>query len=84
MLFHMIDDKQTIVRNGKTGVYKQAKLYDRNGEIYAGVGGGFIRLLREGRTSQPNVSWEDIEVQYEIGTGISGALRLKTSLKEVS
>jgi hypothetical protein len=84
MLFHIIEDKQTVVRNCKTGVYKQANLYRRKGEIYARIGGGFIRLLREGRTSQPALLWDDIEVQYEVVDGISGALRMRSSRKAVA
>jgi hypothetical protein len=75
MLFSSIDDKQTVIRNTKSGVYKQTKLYERKGEIYAAFSGGFIRLMREGRTSNPNILWDDIEVKYEIATGISGSLK---------
>jgi hypothetical protein len=84
MLFSAIDDKQTVIRNTKTGVYKQAKLYERKGEIYAGVGGGFIRLMRDGRSSQPNILWDDIEVQYDVVAGIHGALALRKKLKAVA
>ncbi|KJC51091.1 hypothetical protein UP09_03355 [Bradyrhizobium sp. LTSP885] len=75
MLFSAIDDKQTVIRNSKTGVYRQAKLYERNSELYAGVGGGFIRLMEQGRTSSPNMLWDDIEVKYEVTTGIHRALK---------
>lgn len=74
MLFSVIEDKQTVVRNAKTGVYKQAKLYERKGEIYAGVSGGFIRLMKDGKTSNPNMRWDDIEVEYTV-TGMFGALK---------
>lgn len=75
MLFSAIDDKQTVLRNAKTGVYKQAKLYERKGEIYAGASGGFIRLLKDGRTSHPNMLWDDIEAKYEVSNRLGGALK---------
>lgn len=75
MLFSAIDDKQAVIRNTKNGVFKQAKLYERGGEIYAAFSGGFIRLMNEGRTSHPNVKWDDIEVNYEVKPGISPALK---------
>lgn len=75
MLFSSIEDKQTVIRNTKNGVYKQAKLYERKGELYAGYSGGFIRLIREGRTSNPNILWDDIEVSFDVVSGIHGALK---------
>ena len=69
MLFSAIDGKQTVIRNAKTGVYKQAHLYERKGEMYAGVAGGFIRLMAEGRTSHPAMLWDDIEAKYEVMPG---------------
>jgi hypothetical protein len=75
LLFSSIDDKQTVIRNTKTGVYKQAKLYERKGEIYAGFSGGFIRLMKDGRSSNPNILWDDIEVKYEVATGIHASLK---------
>lgn len=75
MLFSAIEDKQTVIRNAKTGVYKQAKLYERKGEIYAGVSGGFIRMLKDGRTSNPNMLWDDIEVQFVVAAGVHQALK---------
>lgn len=75
MLFSAIDDKQTVVRNVKNGVFKQANLYERGGELYAGMLGGFVRLMKDGRTSNPNVLWEDIECSFDAPTRVSGGLR---------
>lgn len=55
-LFHIIDDGAVIVRN-KPGVYRQVKLYERDGKLYAGHGAGFVKLIAKGRTSHPNISW---------------------------
>lgn len=57
-LFHVIDDAFAILRS--RGVYKQAKLYERKGRIYAQHGSGFIALTRSGTTA-PNVSVDEIE-----------------------
>lgn len=63
--FHVIDDAAVILRS--KGVYKQAKVYRRGRELYAGVGGGFIRLMGSNGTSNPNVSWVDIDAPYTPG-----------------
>lgn len=77
MLFHAIEDKQAVVRNIKTGVFKQVKLYERNKEIYAGASGGFIRLMTDGRTSSPSVKWDDIEIEFLVPNRVCGGIRLK-------
>lgn len=56
-LFHEIPEAQIVTRS--KGVYKQVKLYRRGGDLYAGHGSGFVRLLAGGGTSAPNVSWQD-------------------------
>jgi hypothetical protein len=76
MLFSAIDDKQAVIRNTKNGVFKQVKLYERNGDIYAAAAGGFIRLLVDGRTSHPNMKWDDIEVRYEPVNNLYGSIKL--------
>lgn len=63
-LFHIIDDAAVILR--AKGVYKQVKMYQRAGELYAGWGSGFIGLRREHTTTLPNVSWEDIDWRYGV------------------
>lgn len=44
------------------GVYQQVDLYSRGGVLYAKRGGGFIRLLNGGATSQANVRWEFMSI----------------------
>lgn len=61
-LFHQIDDAHVVVY--ARGVYKQVKLYQRDGLLYAGHGSGFIALFVNGNTSLPNASWKNI-VGYE-------------------
>ncbi len=59
-LFHIIDDAHAIVRS--RGVYRQVKVYQRGGKIYAGHGAGFIRLHAHNGTSAPNVSWIGLDL----------------------
>ena len=63
-LFHQVDDMQVILRR-KGGVFSQAKVYTRyvdgKQHLFAGCGGGFVMLLGNGGTSNPNVSWLDID-----------------------
>ena len=56
-LFHEIPDAQVVLRT--KGVFRQAKAFRRNDEVYAAWGAGFIRLLRHGGTTVPTVHWVD-------------------------
>ena len=57
--FHVIEDGAVILRT--KGVYRQAKVYRRGSDVYAGWGAGFIKLMRGSATTHPNVSWDGIE-----------------------
>lgn len=67
--FHIIDDAAAVLRS--KGVYRQAKVYRRGNDVYAGWGNGFIRLLRGSATTHPNVSWDGIEADGVIWSGPS-------------
>lgn len=70
--FHIVDDAAVILRS--KGVYRQAKVYRRGDDLYAGFGAGFIGLRRNGGTTLPSVSWEDIEAPFAVrysGVGIA-------------
>lgn len=56
--FHIIDDAAAILV--AKGVYRQVKVYQRGGALYAAYGAGFIRLYKNG-TSLANVRCEDVE-----------------------
>jgi len=58
--FHVIDDAAVILRT--RGVYRQAKVYRRGIDVYAGFGNGFVRLHAGGGTSAPNLSWDAIDI----------------------
>lgn len=58
--FHIIEEGVVILR-GKRGLFKQAKVYRRGKDVFAGVSGGFIRLIGYGGTTNPEVKWLDIE-----------------------
>lgn len=57
--FHVIDDGAVILRS--KGVYRQAKVYRRGKDVFAGYGAGFIKLGGSSTTSNPNISWIGIE-----------------------
>lgn len=50
--FHEIPEAAAILLN-RHGVYRQAKVFRRGKEVYAGVGAGFLRLFANGGTSTP-------------------------------
>lgn len=60
-LFHIIDDGFVILRS--KGLYRQAKVYRRGQDVYAGFGAGFVKLHAHGGTSMPSVSWDAIEAR---------------------
>lgn len=68
--FHVIDDAHVILR-GKRGIYRQAKVYRRGAHVFAGVGGGFVRLLGRSTTTNPDVSWLELEADG-VALGRSG------------
>lgn len=57
--FHIIDDGAAIML--RRGIYRQSKIYHRDGVIYAAHSGGFVRLFRGGGTSMPDISWKEID-----------------------
>jgi hypothetical protein len=44
------------------GVYKQADLFEYNGQIFAKHGTGYIALMGSKQTSKNKVYWRDIEL----------------------
>lgn len=57
-VFKQLQGDTVILTTG--GVYKQVNLYERDGDLYAGWAGGFIRLYDTGATSQPVVRIEQL------------------------
>lgn len=74
-LFHIVEDAQIVLRS--KGVYRQVKMYQRVGELYAGWGSGFIGLRRDHGTTLPNVSWETLDAPGVVTTRRDGRLVLK-------
>lgn len=57
--FHIVEDGAVIIL--ASHVYRQAKLYVRDGKLYAGYGAGFVKLLKGGGTTHPKVRWFEID-----------------------
>lgn len=73
-MFTLIEDGYVVLR--RRGVFKPAKLYLRNGHIYAGYAGGFIRLLKhEGGTSCPDVLYDDLHLPFTPTSDALGRLQ---------
>ena len=62
-MFTVIPDAAAVMVS--KGIYKQAKIYDYRGKLYASHGSGFILLKTAGTTSLPNIRWEEIEVPWK-------------------
>lgn len=76
MLFHIVEDCFVILR--QNGLYRQAKVYRRGNFAYAGIGGGFVRLMHNGGTSRPNIGWEDLTASPEIRIARDGCPRIES------
>jgi len=57
--FSEIPEGQAVICSG--GVYRQVKLAQRAGKVYAKYGAGYIRLLKGGGTTAPKVNWYDVD-----------------------
>ncbi len=57
--FSEIPEGQAIVMT--RGVYRQVKLYERGGKVYARHGSGLVKLSQGGSTSAMNVRWMQID-----------------------
>ena len=74
-MFTIIEDGYVVLV--KRGLYKQAKVYSRNGYIFAGYSGGFIRLSKnEGATSVPDLKYEDLVLPFTPKADSIGRLQL--------
>lgn len=63
-MFALIEDGYVLLRKG--GVFKPAKVYVRNGYLYANYSGGFVRLSKnEGATSCRDLLYEDLQLPFE-------------------
>lgn len=69
MLFHIVEDCFVVVRN--RGVFRQAKVFSRGEQLFAGIGQGFVRLVAGGYTTVPTMAWDFItphpDVSSELG-----------------
>lgn len=61
-LFHIVEDATVILRS--RGVFYQKKVYRRGNTLYAGWSSGFIRLGSGDATSNPNVSYDALDVPF--------------------
>ncbi|AZO48016.1 hypothetical protein [Mesorhizobium sp. M4B.F.Ca.ET.058.02.1.1] len=58
-MFTAIEGGQVLLTN--RGVYQEAKLYKREGELFAQIKQGFARLLASNLTTAPGIRWKAID-----------------------
>jgi hypothetical protein len=54
-LFHVIEDGVAILRL-KRGIFRQTKIYRRGEQVFAAVGGGYVRLIAYGGTTNTDIT----------------------------
>lgn len=69
--FHIVDEAFAVLV--RRGVYKQAKVYRRGTELFAGYGGGFVRLYVNG-TSIPDLRLDALDVPFGTSADAHGRL----------
>ena len=56
----------SVLLRSKQGVFKEAQLALRGSDLYAIVAGGYVRLLANNDTSNPNLRWTELNgVQHQ-------------------
>lgn len=63
-LFKELEGDVAIVVSG--GIFKQVKLFTRNGFLFAAVAGGYVRLKADGTTSKDKLRLEHIETELPL------------------
>lgn len=72
-MFHEIQDSSVILKS--RGVYKQTACFSHKGQVFAKNGSGFIKLFKHlNGTSNPNVSWEDVQLPFPISYTPTGVM----------
>lgn len=72
-MFALVEDGYLVLR--KDGVFRPAKVYVRNQYLYAGYGGGFVKLSKhDGGTSVPKLTYEDLSLPFPITADAIGRL----------
>jgi len=73
-LFHIVEDGFAIVRC--KGVWRQAKIYHRQGRLFIGYGSGFLKLYKHG-TSRTDIFVDDIILPVPMATGTCGEITIE-------
>lgn len=75
-MFTIVEEGYVVLRKG--GIFRPAKIYLRDQYVFAGYGGGFIRLGKnDGSTSVPQVTYEDLFVPFDLDADPVGRLIAK-------
>lgn len=62
--FKMVEDSFAIARQSNT--FKQLKIFERKGECYLGVSGGYVKMREDGATSHPKIVWDEAEINGKL------------------
>jgi hypothetical protein len=77
-MFDLISDTTVVLV--KNGTFKDAPLYTRNFEgyhgIYAKTGSSYVRLFKNGITSAPKLTWQQLSTVERYDTDVHGRLIL--------
>ena len=74
MAFAILEGDHAIL--AEKGVYRQCDLYTHNGQLFAKIGGGFVRLNEDGSSSKPHVRLEELATEAPLYRDRFGRLAL--------
>jgi hypothetical protein len=73
-MFKSVEGDVALIAIG--GVYKVCPLYTLDGKLFAGLGGGFVRMYANGSTSKPKALIERVHTEEPLYTDRLGRLAL--------
>lgn len=81
MAFHIVEGATVVLR--AKGLYRQAKVYHLEGELFAASGNAFIKLSGKDGTSAPSVTYQHLDVPFKPERdGVFGTVRAPLSFFE--
>lgn len=82
MQFHIIEGASVVLRS--KGLFRQAKVFHLQGELFAEFNRAFIKLSGKQDTSAPSVTYQNLDVPFKPERdGVFGSVRAPLSFFEV-
>lgn len=81
-MMSQIEGAVALLRKG--GVYRQCKVYQMNGALFAQYGGGYVRIYETGATSVDKLNISVLHIDEPLAKDKQGRLRIDGKGKSVA